>query len=114
MPMPDKHSERCTTPSCVAKIAQSGEDYHSVYPASVTMLEVPGAVAQCQSCGGYWDGSSWIHRCGICKATVGAGELVGLFVSHRCLDCDRKVIEQERTQEEHCGQCRSVISCCCC
>ena len=109
---------RCVTPKCIKVIKEHGEQYHKVYDKS-KYVNIPTyipkeAIAQCQFCGGYTDGTTWWHTCQECKKIVNPGELTGLFVPHVCEECSIILTQKERKSGKVCSMCRQVYRNCCC
>jgi DNA-directed RNA polymerase subunit RPC12/RpoP len=105
---------RCATPECIDAIAKYGEHYHSVHSKDSAPQHVPDATAVCERCGGYHNGTEWKHVCKVCNKEVEPGQLRGLFVPHRCAECDAKVVAQQQTSGNVCRSCNTVRSYCCC
>lgn len=109
-----KSEIRCATERCASDIAKYGENYHGVHELGSPPDFMPEAVAKCERCGGYTNGEDWKHVCQNCGKNVEPGELLGLFVPHRCRECDAQIVAQERAAGRTCGRCRQVMSYCCC
>lgn len=110
---PEKSPIRCATTRCIESIAKYGEHYHSVQPGKGQSSD-DSIQANCERCGGGWNGATWIHACKMCGKTVQPGELKGFFVPHRCVECDVKVIAKDKAAGNVCGRCKQVFSYCCC
>ena len=111
-----KSDIRCQAKKCMEVIAKYGDAHHRVMDMSVHKPPafMPNAIALCEGCGGYTDGTEWKYRCVMCSKDVPPGELVGFFVPHRCKECDTKVVAQEKASGKICSRCRQVYSYCCC
>ncbi len=112
-----KSEIKCPTPSCAGYVERYGESYQNVYPLSQSATPpafLPDAIAQCQSCGGYTNGSEWKHVCRKCSAEVEPGALVGLFVPSRCVPCDEVLVAEEKAKGRTCIGCGKVSSRCYC
>lgn len=108
--MTKKSDIRCTTPKCVATIAESGERYHMVYPSRDS-----GFAARCEFCGGkQTDAGDWQHKCATCGNDVEPGTLVGLFVPHRCTECHDALRAKQRSEGRICRACNQPFADCCC
>lgn len=101
---------KCPSPDCMAR--QSKRIAHST--AGAPPVFMPDAIAQCEWCGGYTNGTDWKHVCKHCGKEVAAGELKGFFVPHRCAECDAAIVAKQRAEGDVCGLCGSVRSYCCC
>lgn len=69
---------------------------------------------QCVKCGSYTNGKEWKSVCTICNVDVPEGKLVGLFVPHRCGDCNERIIKEEQEKGKVCRMCNKVYSRCYC
>ena len=115
--MSEKSEIKCTTQRCRDSIAKYGERYHRVYDRGDDRGKpsfMPDAIAQCEGCGGYTNGTTWKHTCQKCGKDVDPGQLTGLFVPHLCHDCERTIAEKEKTSGNVCLMCRQPRSRCCC
>lgn len=103
-----KSSILCATPRCIGDIEKYGDHYHSVHDRADH--------AQCEWCGGKTEdgGQTWAHDCVKCGVSVAPGDLLGLFVPHRCKECDAKIIAKDRAEGRMCRRCGTVFSYCCC
>lgn len=107
---------KCITDRCRQNLEKYGEVYDRV---GILKFEeppefMPDAIAKCQFCGGYTNGTIWVHVCFACNKEMQPGELVGLFVPHLCPDCERSAAEKQITNREVCGICRQPYIRCCC
>lgn len=109
-----KSDIRCKTEKCIAVIAKYGEHYHGVNTVTDAPEFAQDAVAKCERCGGYTNGTEWKHVCQMCGKEVKPGELVGFFVPHRCHECDTKIVVNEKAGVKVCGRCGKVHAYCCC
>ena len=108
---------RCTTPRCIDSITKYGNQYHRVYDFNTPLNKpkvMPTAIAHCESCGGYTDGTTWKHVCEKCGKDVQSGELCGLFVPHLCRECEQAIADKDKRTGNICLKCRVVRSRCCC
>lgn len=105
---------RCATKECAESIEKYGANYHSVYDGAKKNKKPEDGVAYCERCGGIFDGEKWHHNCSSCGASVKAGELVGLFVPHNCLDCQNRLRESEIASRKVCRRCNKPYCDCCC
>ena len=96
---------QCNTPECSSRIFPWGREPHNY---------IKHARHVCESCGGVYDGETWQHVCAHCGRNVQPGELTGLFVPHNCVECERKITEQNIRNGNICGLCRQPRNKCCC
>ena len=113
MATPEKSDLVCATPKCIDAIIKWGAHYHSVYPGQGNWKN-ESIIANCNRCGGGWNGKEWIHACHMCGVAVEPGALKGFFVPHRCDECDKKVVAADKAAGRICGRCKTVFSYCCC
>ena len=73
-----------------------------------------GLCLKCEHCGAFSDdgGKTWTKTCSTCGNEV--DKLVGLFVPHNCVECQKAKVEKEVARGEVCRMCRQVYSNCCC
>jgi len=109
-----KSKIRCTTEKCIEAVEKYGENYHGVHVVDNPPDFMPDAIAKCERCGGFTNGTEWKHVCKICDVNVEPGKLTGLFVPHRCGDCDKKIVAEEKAKGKICRLCNEVYSRCCC
>lgn len=97
-------------------IQEHGEHYHRVYDAAGRRHAhiVEPLVALCEQCGGYQTESGWVHRCLECGQAVEPGKLRGMFVPHKCPECEQAEADKDRARGNVCLRCRDVRSRCCC
>ncbi len=102
--MSQKSEVRCETQRCIDTIAQFGENYHGVYE------EASGQ--SCERCGAKRQNGVWSKTCAVCKKQT--DELFGLFVPHRCKDCQEAERVKQEASGRRCGMCRQLYMNCCC
>jgi hypothetical protein len=84
---------RCITPSCAALLDAFGPSCNKVqqlYPLSITPFAMAHATHHCVGCGGYSDGTDWVHECLTCGAVVEPGALAGPARLAFCVPCSLK------------------------
>lgn len=113
---PERSEIRCATERCKNEVAQYGEHYHSVYLLFIESPPsfMPDAIASCQRCGGYTNGTDWKHVCKRCGKGVEQGTLTGLFVPHRCKECQKAVVAEQTASNQRCLRCGKVVANCYC
>lgn len=106
----------CPNPKCIAdhKRWPPGNHIHVPEVHESSSGHIPGAIARCGNCGGYWDGQKWIHRCLKCKKDVGPDDLRGMWVPHSCEPCENADIAAQKARGDICSRCRRVRSYCYC
>lgn len=114
-----KSDIRCQNQSCKDSIAAWGENHHGVHVVDYDVPHLKNVttnkiIAMCERCGGHFDGENWFYVCKSCGKQVEPGNLMGLFVPHRCQDCDTKLVEEQKRNGDYCHNCKSVIAYCCC
>jgi rRNA maturation protein Nop10 len=112
----EKSEIKCATERCAGYITKYGENYHRVFNLFMEAPPafLPDATAKCEQCGGYTNGQEWKHVCKKCGKDVEPGALFGFFVPHRCADCDRAVVAEQKAKGQICRQCGQVSAYCCC
>lgn len=111
---------RCERPECIEMLANREErkrqNWHTpeVHAFVGPTKHWPNVVARCEGCGAYHDGDRWHHVCSKCGSTVEPGSLTGLFVPHKCQECNQKIIDDEREKGHVCRRCGNVSSWCYC
>jgi hypothetical protein len=108
--MTEYSKTRCATQRCIDDIKKYGEHYHGVYDGK----ETDSYEAICERCGGKLIDGEWVHKCKACGKTVQPGELTGLFVPHKCSECEEKVAKADISRGAVCSMCRKPYSRCCC
>ena len=108
--MAPKSDIMCTTPKCIEAKQKYGKHYHSVVDSPHHKETL------CERCGGIYDPKqkAFIHTCKDCGNEVNAGELVGLFVPHKCTPCLEKTRDEQRKKGHVCGICKQCYCDCCC
>lgn len=102
--MSEKSTIKCITPTCVAHIERYGERQARVYDKEDG--------AHCENCGAVYKDGVWTKTCVICKKQT--DELYGLFVPHRCKDCQEAERIKQTKANNRCLMCRQLYMDCCC
>lgn len=110
--MTEKSTIECPTPTCTTAREERGWVW--VYENGAQERYGEDAVAFCERCGGWFDGTTWHHECQTCKIEVEPGKLTGLFVPHLCSPCEQKVADAEIAARQVCRFCHYPYSRCCC
>jgi hypothetical protein len=115
-PEPAPTLPECPNPKCIAdhKRWPKGNHIHVPGVSESSWNAVPGSIARCYNCGGYWDGQKWTHKCGKCLKEVGQNDLRGMWVPHSCEPCESADIEAQKARGAICSRCRRVSSYCYC
>jgi hypothetical protein len=92
----------CPNPKCIE--AKRKWKTHRVYDR--------GDHAVCESCGGVIRDGVLTKTCAVCKKQT--DDLYGLFVPHRCKDCQEAERKKQEASNNRCLMCHQLYMNCCC
>lgn len=102
-----KAGDQCQTQKCL--------DHLESYPGSdFCIYHERGDHLLCSGCGGKFINGKIKHTCRECGKEVEPGKLYGLFVPHKCKECQTRREEADIRSNNRCLKCGVIrINCCC-